>query len=80
MAATLVHKYMKPSRALTRICGPAPLQRKGTRVELWLKEIAPSTELRKFFWHDPAKWKEFSSATAPNSKRTQRRWNCFGPL
>jgi uncharacterized protein YeaO (DUF488 family) len=28
-------------------------------VDLWLKEVAPSTELRKWFGHDPAKWKEF---------------------
>ena len=25
----------------------------------WLKEVAPSHELRKWFSHDPAKWKEF---------------------
>lgn len=28
-------------------------------VDLWLKEIATSTELRKWFGHDPEKWKEF---------------------
>ena len=28
-------------------------------MDLWLKEIAPSTELRKWFAHDPAKWAEF---------------------
>ncbi len=27
----------------------------------WLKEIAPSTELRKWFAHDPGKWEEFKS-------------------
>jgi uncharacterized protein YeaO (DUF488 family) len=26
---------------------------------LWLKDVAPSSELRKWFGHDPAKWKEF---------------------
>lgn len=26
---------------------------------MWLKEIAPSTELRKWFEHDPSKWLEF---------------------
>lgn len=25
----------------------------------WLKEVAPSTELRKWFHHDPARWNEF---------------------
>jgi uncharacterized protein YeaO (DUF488 family) len=28
-------------------------------VDLWLKEVAPSPELRKWFAHDPAKWEEF---------------------
>jgi uncharacterized protein YeaO (DUF488 family) len=26
---------------------------------IWLKDVAPSTELRKWFQHDPAKWSEF---------------------
>jgi uncharacterized protein YeaO (DUF488 family) len=30
-------------------------------VDLWLKEIAPSTELRKWFGHDTDEWKEFRS-------------------
>jgi uncharacterized protein YeaO (DUF488 family) len=30
-------------------------------MDLWLKELAPSTELRKWFNHDPAKWKEFQA-------------------
>lgn len=28
-------------------------------IDLWLKEIAPSTELRKWFGHDPKKWRRF---------------------
>ena len=28
---------------------------------LWLKELAPSTELRKWFGHDPARWEEFQA-------------------
>lgn len=28
-------------------------------MDAWLKEAAPSTELRKWFNHDPAKWDEF---------------------
>jgi uncharacterized protein YeaO (DUF488 family) len=28
-------------------------------VDLWLKEIAPSNELRKWFGHDPQRWPEF---------------------
>src|SRR5687768_17996837 len=38
---------------------PRGLTKEKAAVDLWLKEIAPSTELRKWFGHDPAKWKEF---------------------
>jgi uncharacterized protein YeaO (DUF488 family) len=38
---------------------PRGLTRERAAVDLWLKEVAPSTALRKWFDHDPAKWREF---------------------
>ncbi|MFB3764572.1 MAG: DUF488 domain-containing protein [Methanotrichaceae archaeon] len=38
---------------------PRGLRKDEVKVDLWLKEIAPSNELRKWFGHDPAKWTEF---------------------
>lgn len=38
---------------------PRGLTKEKAAVDLWLKDIAPSTELRKWFAHDPGKWKEF---------------------
>jgi uncharacterized protein YeaO (DUF488 family) len=38
---------------------PRGLSKKKAKVDLWLKEIAPSSELRKWFSHDPDKWEEF---------------------
>ncbi len=38
---------------------PRGLTKEKASVDLWLKEIAPSTELRKWFAHDPKKWKSF---------------------
>jgi uncharacterized protein YeaO (DUF488 family) len=35
------------------------LTKEKAKVDLWLKEIAPSTELRKWFGHDPKKWRSF---------------------
>jgi uncharacterized protein YeaO (DUF488 family) len=35
------------------------LSKKAAEVDEWLKEIAPSTELRRWFRHDPKKWPEF---------------------
>ncbi|HXT00763.1 MAG TPA: DUF488 family protein [Elusimicrobiota bacterium] len=40
---------------------PRGLSKDKARVGLWLKEIAPSTELRKSFGHDPAKWHDFQT-------------------
>jgi uncharacterized protein YeaO (DUF488 family) len=38
---------------------PRGLTKEKASVDLWLKDIAPSTELRKWFDHDPEKWKSF---------------------
>jgi len=38
---------------------PRGLTKVRAKVDLWLRDIAPSTELRKWFSHDPAKWSEF---------------------
>jgi uncharacterized protein YeaO (DUF488 family) len=40
---------------------PRGLTKEKASVALWLKEIAPSTELRKWFGHDPDKWKAFET-------------------
>lgn len=38
---------------------PRGLTKEKAAVDLWLKEVAPSDELRKWFGHDPQKWSEF---------------------
>lgn len=38
---------------------PRGLSKERARVDWWLKEIAPSDELRHWFGHDPARWQEF---------------------
>jgi len=38
---------------------PRGLTKEKAHADLWLKEIAPSTELRKSFGHDPNKWRSF---------------------
>lgn len=40
---------------------PRGLTKERAAVDVWLKEVAPSTELRKWFGHDPERWKEFQS-------------------
>jgi len=38
---------------------PRGISKETARIDEWLKEIAPSDELRKWFGHDPARWNEF---------------------
>jgi len=38
---------------------PRGISKERAHFNLWLKDIAPSTELRKWFRHDPKKWKGF---------------------
>lgn len=46
-------------RVLVDRLWPRGLTRENAEVHLWLKEIAPSDELRKWFGHDPQKWEGF---------------------
>lgn len=48
-------------RVLVDRLWPRGLSREKAAVDLWSKDVAPSTELRTWFGHDPAKWKEFQS-------------------
>lgn len=38
---------------------PRGIRKDQVRVDLWLRDIAPSHQLRRWFGHDPAKWDEF---------------------
>lgn len=38
---------------------PRGLTKTAARIEYWAREIAPSIQLRRWYGHDPAKWKEF---------------------
>jgi uncharacterized protein YeaO (DUF488 family) len=46
-------------RVLVDRLWPRGLTKKQTGVDLWLKDIAPSRDLRKWFSHDPEKWDQF---------------------
>jgi uncharacterized protein YeaO (DUF488 family) len=49
------------TRVLVDRIWPRGLTKERAAVDVWLKEIAPSTELRKWFGHDPVRWKEFQA-------------------
>lgn len=46
---------------------PRGLRKDEAGVDLWLKDIAPSAELRRWFGHDPEKWDEFGRRYRGNS-------------
>ncbi|RRI05521.1 DUF488 domain-containing protein [Mesorhizobium tamadayense] len=46
-------------RVLVDRIWPRGVAKKDAELALWLKEIAPSEELRKWFGHDPGRWLEF---------------------
>jgi uncharacterized protein YeaO (DUF488 family) len=47
-------------RVLVDRLWPRGLRKEKAALTLWLKEIAPSPTLRKWFGHDPARWTEFT--------------------
>ncbi len=64
MKAVIKRVYEKPEegdgyRILVDRLWPRGLTKEKVAADLWLKEIAPTTELRKWFVHDPEKWADF---------------------
>jgi uncharacterized protein YeaO (DUF488 family) len=64
MKLQLKRAYESPAksdgtRLLVDRLWPRGVSKDEAKIDHWLKEIAPSTALRKWFDHDPAKWTEF---------------------
>ncbi len=60
----LKRAYEQPSkqdglRILVERLWPRGVSKKNAAIDLWLKDLAPSTDLRRWFGHDPEKWPEF---------------------
>jgi uncharacterized protein YeaO (DUF488 family) len=47
------------ARFLVERLWPRGVAKEKLKIDAWLKEVGPSTELRKWFNHDPDKWDEF---------------------
>lgn len=54
---------------------PRGMTKEKAAIDLWLKEIAPTTELRKWFGHDPEKWKEFKKRYKKELKQNEEAVN-----
>jgi uncharacterized protein YeaO (DUF488 family) len=58
----LVRVYDEPSggtRVLVDRVWPRGVSKDAAHLDLWLKDVAPSTELRRWYAHDPARFAEF---------------------
>jgi uncharacterized protein YeaO (DUF488 family) len=73
MGFRLKRVYDNPAKAdgrrvLVDRVWPRGLTKEKAHIDEWLKEIAPSTRLRKWFGHDPARWEEFKKRYAAELK------------
>jgi uncharacterized protein YeaO (DUF488 family) len=91
MAIQLKRAYDKPEkgdgfRVLIDRIWPRGVRKEDLKLDEWLKSLAPSTELRKWFGHDPAKWEEFKKryfrelSAHPDEIRMLREKMRDGPL
>jgi uncharacterized protein YeaO (DUF488 family) len=68
--------YAPPSRTDgTRILvdrlWPRGIKKQEAQVKKWMRELGPSNELRQFFGHDPARWREFRKRYLTELKRPE---------
>src|SRR2546422_10832724 len=56
------------SRFLVERLWPRGIKKEDLQMEAWLKDVAPSDGLRRWFGHDPAKWREFQRRYFPELK------------
>src|SRR5512135_892983 len=52
---------------------PRGTTKESARFSSWIKDIAPTTELRKWFGHDPSRWKEFRERYERELRQPEKR-------
>ncbi len=62
------------ARYLVERLWPRGVKKDWLQVEAWLKDVAPSTRLRQWFSHDPAKWPEFRRRYFEELKANPTAW------
>jgi uncharacterized protein YeaO (DUF488 family) len=61
-------------RFLVERLWPRGVKKESLQADAWLKEVAPSSELRKWFAHDPKKWAEFRRRYFAELDRNPEAW------
>jgi uncharacterized protein YeaO (DUF488 family) len=62
------------ARFLVERLWPRGIKKEKLKMKAWLKEAAPSPDLRKWFAHDPAKWQEFKQRYRAELKSNADAW------
>ena len=61
-------------RFLVERLWPRAIKKTDLQMEAWLRDVGPSTQLRRWFGHDPAKWDEFRRRYAAELKVHPEAW------
>ena len=62
------------ARFLVERLWPRGVRKDALTFDAWLKEVAPSTDLRRWFGHDPARWQEFRQRYAAELEARPEAW------
>ncbi|HEX2667758.1 MAG TPA: DUF488 family protein [Gammaproteobacteria bacterium] len=78
MALKLKRVYLKPEprdgfRVLVDRLWPRGLTKQKARVDRWLRDLAPSNTLRKWYGHDPRRWAGFKRRYRAELKGARQR-------
>ena len=67
-------------RLLVERLWPRGLSKEQLKLDGWIREVAPTTELRKWFGHDPAKWREFRTRYFGQLESRPEPWRSIAAL
>jgi len=62
------------TRFLVERLWPRGMKKEALKMEAWLKDAAPSADLRNWFKHDPLKWDEFQKRYQAELKKNPNAW------
>jgi uncharacterized protein YeaO (DUF488 family) len=82
---TIKRAYDPPSasdgtRVLVDGLWPRGVSKEKLKLDMWLKEVAPSAALRKWFSHDPTRWDEFQRRYTDELKQNTAAWNALAEV
>jgi uncharacterized protein YeaO (DUF488 family) len=72
-----VYEPLEPDdgmRVLVERLWPRGVRREALHLDAWLKEVAPSDSLRRWFNHDPVRWPEFQKRYAAELDGNRPAW------